>query len=53
MSHALQAVSWTPFKKRYDLVLTALVVLYLAAFVGIGIARFPLITVEILLIRAF
>ena len=53
MSHALQAVSWTPFKKRYDLLLTALVVLYLAAFVGIGIARFPLITFEILLIRAF
>jgi nitrite reductase/ring-hydroxylating ferredoxin subunit/DMSO/TMAO reductase YedYZ heme-binding membrane subunit len=49
----LRAVSWTPFKKRYDLALTALVVVYLASFVAIGLARFPLITFEILLIRAF
>ena len=53
MSHALRAVTWTPFKKRYDLVLLAIVVMYLVAFVGIGLARFPLITFEILLIRAF
>jgi nitrite reductase/ring-hydroxylating ferredoxin subunit/DMSO/TMAO reductase YedYZ heme-binding membrane subunit len=53
MSHALQAVGWTPFKKRYDLVLIAVVVAYLLTFVGVGLVRFPLITFEILLIRAF
>lgn len=53
MSHTLRAVSWTPFKKRYDLVLLTAVVAYLAAFVGVGFALFPNITPEILLIRAF
>jgi len=53
MSHARVAVSWTPFKKRFDGMLIALVVTYLVAFVGVGFTLFPKITPEILLIRAF
>lgn len=53
MSHTRVAVSWTPFKRRFDLMLVALVVAYLAAFVGVGFTLFPKITPEILLIRAF
>jgi sulfoxide reductase heme-binding subunit YedZ len=53
VSHTLVAVSWTPFKKRYDLVLVAAIAAYLVAFVGVGLGLFPAITPEILLIRAF
>ena len=53
MSHTLVAISWTPFKKRYDLVLVSAIVAYLVAFSGVGFALFPNITPEILLIRAF
>ena len=53
MSHVRVAVSWTPFKRRYDLVMIALVLAFLASFVGVGLALFPRITLEILLIRAF
>lgn len=52
MSHQRVAVSWTPFKRRYDLALVIVIVLYLATFVGVGLSRFPLMTLEILLIRA-
>ena len=52
MSHGYRAVLWTPQKIRYDLVLAGGVLLYLAAFVGTGMALFPLATPETLLIRA-
>lgn len=52
MSHSYQAVGWNPFKRRYDLVLVALIVLFLGGFVGVGLARFPAITMEILVLRA-
>lgn len=53
MSHTLVAVSWTPFKTRYDLVLVSAIAVYLIAFIGVGFALFENITPEILLIRAF
>ena len=53
MAHTLVAISWTPFKKRYDLVLAAAITLYLVSFCGLGLVLFPSITLEILLIRAF
>ena len=51
MSVDYQAVSWTPEKKRYDKVLLGGVGLYLAAFVGIGVAMNPNETAETHLIR--
>jgi nitrite reductase/ring-hydroxylating ferredoxin subunit/DMSO/TMAO reductase YedYZ heme-binding membrane subunit len=53
MAHTLAAVSWTPFKKRYDLVLVSAIAAYLIAFSGVGLALFTNMTPEILLIRAF
>ena len=52
MSVAYQAVGWNRQKKRYDLVVALGVLLYLAAFVGIGFILEPLATVETMLIRA-
>ena len=51
MSVDYHAVSWTPEKKRYDKVLLSGVGLYLATFVGIGIAINPNETAETHLIR--
>ncbi|NNC88422.1 MAG: Rieske 2Fe-2S domain-containing protein [Akkermansiaceae bacterium] len=53
MSVSYKAVGWNAFKKRYDLVLIVAIVAFLAVFVGAGMAFFPKITFEILLIRAF
>ena len=53
MSVSYQAVGWNAFKKRYDLMLVAGIILFLAAFIGVGAVLFPKITFEILLIRAF
>lgn len=53
MSVSYKAVGWNAFKKRYDLILVAAIVLFLAAFVGVGIALFPAMTLEILLMKAF
>jgi sulfoxide reductase heme-binding subunit YedZ len=52
MSVSYRAVGWNPFKKRYDLVLAASVIAFLAAFVAIGLGIHPVITIEILMIRA-
>lgn len=52
MSVSYQAVGWNPQKKRIDLALGVGVVLYLAAFLGVGAALFPRATIETLLIRA-
>ncbi|HMB69632.1 MAG TPA: ferric reductase-like transmembrane domain-containing protein, partial [bacterium] len=46
-----QAVLWNPQKKRYDAAVAAGVVLYLAAFVGVGAFTHPDATAETLLIR--
>ena len=53
MSASYKAVGWNRFKKRYDLLLVGGIVLFLASFVAAGLALFPKITPEILLIRAF
>jgi len=53
MSHVRVAVSWTPFKRRYDLAFLILAVTFVGSFVASGFEAFPLITPEILLIRAF
>lgn len=53
MSVTYRAVGWNAFKKRYDLILVAGIVAFLVVFVGVGVAAFPKITLEILLIRAF
>jgi len=53
MSVSYKAVGWNPFKRRYDIILLAIVVAYLALFTGITLAIHPAATVEIVLIRAF
>ncbi len=52
MSVHYQAVGWNRQKKIYDAVLAAGVLLYLAAFVGLGALLYPAATAETLLIRA-
>src|SRR6516162_3618803 len=51
MSVQYAAISWNGQKKIYDLTLVALLILYLAVFVGIGAWRNPSATAETLLIR--
>ena len=46
-----QAVGWNRQKRVYDLTLLAGVVLYLVAFIGLGAALYPNVTVETLIIR--
>jgi len=48
-----QAVGWNPQKKSYDKAIALGVVLYLAAFIGVGAALHPAATAETLIIRAF
>jgi len=51
MSVGYTSVQWNSFKKRYDVVLAASVILILASFAGVGLATNPSITVETVLIR--
>lgn len=51
MSVQYAAISWNRQKKFYDLTLVALLILYLAVFVGIGALRNSSATAETLLIR--
>ncbi|MEM7385993.1 MAG: Rieske 2Fe-2S domain-containing protein [Verrucomicrobiota bacterium] len=53
MSAAYKAVGWNGFKKRYDLWMVLGVVLFIIAFVAVGVALNPAVTIEILLMRAF
>lgn len=53
MSHAYRAVTWNRQKRRYDTILAAGVVLYLALFLITGLIAFPDATAETLLIRGF
>ncbi len=53
MSHGYQAVGWSPFKRRYDLTMLALLVGYLALFAAATLWLRPEITAETLLIRGF
>ena len=53
MSVQYGAIGWNRQKKVYDLVLVALLALYLGVFVGIGVWRNPDATAETLLIRGF
>src|SRR4051812_2945513 len=55
MSATFRLISWTPYKKRYDLVMAGLVVGYLAAFVLVGRLTWRgkhAISDEILVLRA-
>ena len=55
MSAGYTSVQWTPYKKRDDLVLVALILVYLALFVIVGKLRWrgnQLISDEILVLRA-
>ena len=52
MSVSYQAVGWNGFKKRYDLLLWAGILLYLALFAVVSLGLNPALTIEILLIRA-
>ncbi len=52
MGHAYRAVGWNRQKRLYDTALAALVALYLAAFIGLGLAFHPEATAETLIIRA-
>ena len=51
MSVKYSAISWNRQKKFYDLTVVAMLILYLAVFVGIGAWRNPSATAETLLIR--
>lgn len=53
MSVAYRAVGWNPQKRHYDLVLGALLGLYLIVFAGVGLIVQPNATIETQLIRAF
>ncbi|MGJ8725607.1 MAG: Rieske 2Fe-2S domain-containing protein [Roseibacillus sp.] len=52
MSAAYKGVGWNAFKKRYDLILVVSVVVYLVAFIGVGLALNPSFDIMILLMRA-
>src|SRR5882757_1631304 len=52
MSVQYTAIGWNRQKRVWDVVLSAGIVLYLAAFIGIGAAVHPSATAETLLIRA-
>ena len=52
MSHAYQAVGWSPQKRKYDLLIALCMVVYLCAFTAISLATQPHITFETLLLRA-
>ena len=51
MGHTYQAVGWNRQKKIYDRILAALVLSYLALFVGVGMALQPGASLETMLIR--
>jgi len=51
VSVAYRAVGWNPQKRRYDLVLLALVLGYLTLFAGAGALVDPNVTIETLLLR--
>jgi nitrite reductase/ring-hydroxylating ferredoxin subunit/DMSO/TMAO reductase YedYZ heme-binding membrane subunit len=53
MSVAYQAVQWNRQKRVYDLVLVGGVSLYLLTFGAVTMLLFPLVTAEIMLMRAF
>ena len=53
MSEHYRAISWTPQKRTYDLVIALGVALHLVLFVGIGLLTHSEATIETLLIRAF
>ena len=53
MSTGYRAVQWSPAKRRYDLIVVALLALYLATFLAVTFAVRPEITVETALLRAF
>jgi nitrite reductase/ring-hydroxylating ferredoxin subunit/DMSO/TMAO reductase YedYZ heme-binding membrane subunit len=52
MAHVYKAVGWNRQKRLYDAVLWGAIALYLALFVGLGLALHPDATAETLLIRA-
>jgi len=53
MSTQYQAIGWNRQKRIYDLTLVGGVAVYVGLFVGLGVALFPFVTAETLLIRAF
>ena len=52
MSHFYQAVGWSPQKRKYDLLVTLCVMVYLAVFATVTLAVQPYTTFETLLLRA-
>jgi len=53
VSHFYRAVQWNRQKRIYDAVALAGILLYLAAFIGVGVVVRPEATIETLLIRGF
>ncbi|MEP7322173.1 MAG: Rieske 2Fe-2S domain-containing protein [Saprospiraceae bacterium] len=51
MSAHYDLIHWTPFKKRYDLVILIGVLTYIVVFTGVNFVFHPTITVETLIIR--
>ncbi|MEO0470137.1 MAG: Rieske 2Fe-2S domain-containing protein [Bacteroidota bacterium] len=52
MAISYQAVLWNRQKRRYDLVMLGLIVLFLGLFIGLQASFYPEITAETLIIRA-
>lgn len=52
MGLGYRAISWNPYKRRFDLWLLVSIALHLGLFVGLGSLRHPGATAETLLIRA-
>lgn len=53
MSHGYQAVTWTKFKKRYDLLLVLAVIGFIGVYLGVTLATNPTANPVQVLIRAF
>lgn len=53
MSASYQAILWNRYKKMYDWVLLAFVLIYLLSFISITLVANPEVTQETLIIRAF
>ena len=52
MSHTYRGVGWSPQKRKYDLVVVACAVAYLATFSSVTLATQPHVTIETLILRA-
>jgi len=53
MSTSYRAIQWNAFKRKYDGIMVAAMILYLAVFIGLNAALFPYHNVTTIVVRAF